>query len=964
MKTRTRIGQWNVRTLTDDARLDQLEQQMQRYKLEIVGLSETRWRDCGDHTTKNGNTLLYCGKPNKCEGGVALLLTREIKRSLMEWNPVSHRILTARIRTRARNVTIVQCYAPTDVDTIDAKDAFYDQLTATLDSIRKGDITILMGDFNAQIGNNNTGCQQAMGTHGTGTRTDNGDRLIELCMHHQLVIGGSLFPHKDIHKYTWTAPRGGTRNQIDHICISSTWRGSLQDVRNKRGADMFTDHELIVATIKLKVMAVKRDGGMQTHRANINIDNLQDPTKRRAYTDKLNHLTNDGSTSWVECHLEAAKQTLGDTSRNKHKSWLSDHTWQLIDQRRRLKDALNRAETQQARSQYNDMGKEVKRAARKDRRAHTNKLAAEAEEAAQKHDMRTLYRKTKELANSGRRNNTIPVEDRNGNGITNIDRQRARWREHFDELLNTQDNTSSSNEDEITDDENTNKRIKTTPPSIAEITAAIKKLKNNKAPGPDQIASELLKACPTTSAAALQDDIVAAWESEMFDSEWKKGVIVKIPKKGDLKKCDNWRGITILNTINKIMAQIILQRITDPIERQLRDEQAGFRANRGCIDQSNTLRLIIEQSNEFNSPLYVLFVDFEKAFDRVRREAVWRALAKKNIPSKIIRIIKALYSDAKCSVLHNGAVSEEFDVKNGVRQGCVLSPLLFITVLDETLREAATTSNGIWWNPTRKLGDLDFADDIALLTNTQADLQKMTDNLSAAAQRRGLRINISKTKALRINTTNTKPIQIGTHNIEDVAEFCYLGSVMAKGGGTKQDIASRIAKARSAYGQLHNTWKSKQIALSTKIKIFKACVLATLLYGSETWSYTAAEISSAQVFVNRCLRRILQIYWPQTIPNSQIYQQTQCEPLQQTIKTRKWRWIGHTLRKPHDTISRQALDWNPQGKRKRGRPKQTWRRRVQNELAEAGVSWTEAKVTAQNRTRWKALTEALCSTRS
>lgn len=936
---------------------------MLNYKLELVGLSEVRRRNSGELTTNNGNTLLYSGKPDRSESGVGLLMSRAVRRSLIEWNPITDRIITARIRTRARTMSIVQCYAPTDVDTCEIKDAFYDELSNTLNKVHKGDITMLMGDFNAQVGSNNTGYQRVMGKHGTGIRTDNGDRLIELCMKYNLIIGGTIFPHKDIHKFTWKPPRGSARNQIDHICISAKWRSSLLDVRNKRGADLFTDHELVVATIQLKVMAVKPEQRSQC-RPKINIENLKLAGKRHDFSTKLNELHEQGSLNWQTCHLEAAKQTLGVQPRTARKNWISDNTWLLIEHRRQMKERLNQSDTPEARSQYYDIGKRVKKAARRDRRNYINKFAEEAEEAAQKYDLRALYQKIKELANGGRYNNNMPIEDSNGNIIVTADQQRSRWRQYFEELLNGQGDATNETEAVVEDNANTNRRIRTGIPTKSEIVEAIKKLKNNKAPGTDDIAPELLKANPLMSANALHEHIATAWNNEEFNDEWKEGFIVKIPKKGDLKKCENWRGITVLNTINKILALIILQRISDHIESQLRDEQAGFRPNRGCIDQSNTLRLIIEQSNEFQAPLYVAFVDFEKAFDRVNRGAIWKALAKKGIPSKIIRVIKALYTEAKCSVLHSGETSEVFVVKNGVRQGCVLSPLLFITVLDEVLREASTESLGIWWNPTRKLGDLDFADDIALLTNTHTNMQTLLDNLCAAAHPRGLTINTSKTKLMRINTDNTNIIKIGTSTIEEVNEFCYLGSVLAKNGGTKEDISSRIAKARYAYGQLRTTWNSRQIASSTKLRIFKSCVLAVLLYGSETWSYTDNELSSAQVFVNKCLRRIMRIYWPLTISNEQLYQLTNCETLETTIKKRKWRWIGHTLRKPHDSICRQALKWNPQGKRRRGRPKQTWRRKVDNELVEAGITWNEATTTASNRTRWKVLSEALCSTRS
>lgn len=151
----------------------------------------------------------------------------------------------------------------------------------------------------------------------------------------------------------------------------------------------------------------------------------------------------------------------------------------------------------------------------------------------------------------------------------------------------------------------------------------------------------------------------------------------------------------MLNTVNKIVALIIMNRIAPHMESTLRNERAGSRANRSCLDQSNTLRPIIEQSNEFCSPLYLLFIDFEKAFDNINRSAVWQSLSRRGIPGSIVRIIKALYVNPMCTVLHNGRESEEFTVRTGVRQGCVLSPLLFIVTLDEVMKEAESTTHGI-----------------------------------------------------------------------------------------------------------------------------------------------------------------------------------------------------------------------------------------------------------------------------
>jgi hypothetical protein len=181
------------------------------------------------------------------ESGVGLLLS-----------PAADRILVARFRSRARNVSIVHVYAPTNTSSVDVKDEFYEQLSSTLNNVRKGDILIVMGDLNARVGSDNTGYESFMGKHGIGTRNDNGERFVDLCDNRQLVIGGTLFINKDMHKLTWYSNDGTTRSQLDHFTISRKWRRSLLNVRVCRGADAHTDHRLLVSTIQIKLAAVKQ----------------------------------------------------------------------------------------------------------------------------------------------------------------------------------------------------------------------------------------------------------------------------------------------------------------------------------------------------------------------------------------------------------------------------------------------------------------------------------------------------------------------------------------------------------------------------------------------------------------------------------------------------------------------------------------------------------------------------------
>jgi hypothetical protein len=228
------------------------------YKLDLLGLSEKRWCGSGELTTATGELLIYSGRPDqeKHEYGVGLILSKSMRKSLIEWTAVSERIITARLNTRLRKLTIVQCYAPTNVPTINEKEAFYGLLITALYRVKPSHIVILMGDLNAKIGKENSGLKNVMDKHGPGARNENGDTFIDLCVNHNLIIGGSLLPHKDIHKATWVAPNQHSYNQTDHVAISKKWRRSLLDVRSYRGADVASDHHLVMAQLRLKLQSI------------------------------------------------------------------------------------------------------------------------------------------------------------------------------------------------------------------------------------------------------------------------------------------------------------------------------------------------------------------------------------------------------------------------------------------------------------------------------------------------------------------------------------------------------------------------------------------------------------------------------------------------------------------------------------------------------------------------------------
>ena len=184
----------------------------------------------------------------------------------------------------------------------------------------------------------------------------------------------------------------------------------------------------------------------------------------------------------------------------------------------------------------------------------------------------------------------------------------------------------------------------------------------------------------------------------------------------------------LLSVPGKVLNRIILERLKNEVDNILRDHQAGFRQDRGCIYQIATPRIIVEQSMEFDSSLYINFVDYEKAVDSLDRDTLWKLLQHYGIPEKIITLIRNTYDGMTCKVTHTGRLTDSFQVKTGVRQGCLLSPFMFLVAIDWIMKTTTKNRrNGIQWTLWSQLDDLDFADDLALLSHSHEQMQEKTD---------------------------------------------------------------------------------------------------------------------------------------------------------------------------------------------------------------------------------------------
>ena len=271
-------------------------------------------------------------------------------------------------------------------------------------------------------------------------------------------------------------------------------------------------------------------------------------------------------------------------------------------------------------------------------------------------------------------------------------------------------------------------------------------------------------------------------------------------------------------------------------------------------------------------------------------------------------------------MIENGDVSEPFPVSNGVKQGCVLAPTLFSLIFSVMLGSALSGSDdgilirfrtdGKFFDLRRLqartkvkeavLRDFLFADDYAIVAPSEAALQRLADHLSFATKAFGLTISIKKTEVLRQpapKTTTPAPyITIDGAKLNFVDHFCYLGSNLSADGSLDKKITCRISKASRSFGQLQSrVWRARGISSQTKIAVYRAIVLPSLLYACETWTCYRRHLKQLDQFHLRCLRKILSISWEERATNQDVLRPANLSEIEAMIYAAQLRWSGHVM---------------------------------------------------------------------
>ena len=434
----------------------------------------------------------------------------------------------------------------------------------------------------------------------------------------------------------------------------------------------------------------------------------------------------------------------------------------------------------------------------------------------------------------------------------------------------------------------------------------------------------------------------------------KQSVCVTIPKKQGAIDCDRYRMISIISQLSKVVLRIVLRRVKDVIMPEIGKEQYGFMKGKGTSNVIFVLRMIGERAVEMQRDLFLCFIDYEKAFDTVKHGHLLNMLKNIHIGQKDLRIVRNLYFEQTAAVRIGNEMTDWVRIKRGVRQGCVLSPILF-TLYGEMIMRHIANLEGVRVGGYN-INNVRYADDTVLIADSEEKLQILLDQVNASGEEMGLKINRGKTECMTISKKTPPPrleLKIGNEIVRRVQRFKYLGSILGEDGRCEHEIRTRIGIAKTAFGKMRNVVTSRHIRTDTKIRVIKTYVWATLLYGCESWTINKGMEERLEAFEMWCWRRMMRVSWTERRSNESILDEIQrSREMMKGIRKRQLGFLGHVLRR--EEMENLSLTGRIDGQRGRGRPRVKYMDGIKK-LVGRGMSAGNIIQMSRDRERWKSM---------
>ncbi|TRY54571.1 hypothetical protein DNTS_001573 [Danionella cerebrum] len=461
----------------------------------------------------------------------------------------------------------------------------------------------------------------------------------------------------------------------------------------------------------------------------------------------------------VGCKLEEkGRFWTGRRKEDKETWWWNEEVQDIIQRKRLAKKKWDIERTEESRQDYKESQRRVKR---------------EVAKAKQKAYDELYARLARQRDRDGKDVQQIRViKDRDGKVLTSEESVLRRWKEYFEELMN-EENERERREEDVNIVEQEVEKIKKD-----EVRKALGRMKSGKAVGPDDIPVEVWKCLGETAVEFLSRLFNRILESEKMPEEWRRSVLVPIFKnKGDVQSCNNDRGIKLMSHTMKLWERVVEARLRREVD--ICEQQYGFMPRKSTTDAIFALRLLMEKYRDGQKELHCVFVDLEKAYDRVPREELWSCMRRSGVAEKYVRIVQDMYERSKTAVRCAVGQTKEFKVGGGLHQGSALSPFLFAMVMDRLTDEVRQESP---WT-------MMFADDIVICSESREQVEENLESWRSALERRGMKVSRSKTEYMCLNEREgNRTVRLQGAEVKKVQEFRYLGSTVQCDGECGKEV--------------------------------------------------------------------------------------------------------------------------------------------------------------------------------